>query len=144
FVGNAGTDTVVVRIRDNLPTANAGPDRTGSEGSAVSFSGSGTDVEGALTYSWTFGDGGPATGANVSHAYADEGTYTATLTVTDSGGQAVGDTAVVTVSNVAPTANAGPARSGDEGAPITFLGSATDPGVNDVLTYSWTFGDGGT
>ena len=36
------------------------------------------------TFSWTFGDGGSATGDTVTHSYASAGVFTATLTVTDS------------------------------------------------------------
>ena len=56
---------------------------------AVTFSASATDPEGApLSYAWSFGDGGSATGANVSHTYA-AGSYTATLTVSDGALQTV-------------------------------------------------------
>ena len=34
------------------------------------------------TYSWTFGDGGSSTAASPNHTYADDGTYTVSLTVT--------------------------------------------------------------
>src|SRR5207247_1568250 len=57
----------------------AGPPVTGTEGAAVAFGGSGSaDPDGAaLSYLWDFGDGSPtATGAQVSHVYADNGTYT--------------------------------------------------------------------
>jgi serine protease len=37
----------------------------------------------ALSYDWTFGDGGSATGATTAHTYAAGGTYTVTLTVSD-------------------------------------------------------------
>jgi hypothetical protein len=40
----------------------------------------------SLTFFWNFGDGNNATGANVSHAYNATGTYTITLTATDSFG----------------------------------------------------------
>jgi hypothetical protein len=36
------------------------------------------------TFTWTFGDGGTATGDTVSHSYGSAGVFTATLTVTDS------------------------------------------------------------
>ena len=39
-----------------------------------------------VSYEWSFGDGKKASGANVTHTYAANGTYTITLTVTDSGG----------------------------------------------------------
>ncbi len=39
-----------------------------------------------VNYTWDFGDGTNASGANVTHTYAANGTYIITLTVTDSGG----------------------------------------------------------
>ena len=46
-----------------------------------------SDPESALaSYSWTFGDGGVAEGAQPSHGYAAAGSYDVTLTVTDAGG----------------------------------------------------------
>ena len=55
---------------------------------ACSFNGSGSSDPGGgiASYAWTFGDGGTATGATPSHAYQDAGSYTASLTVTDSTG----------------------------------------------------------
>ncbi len=41
---------------------------------------------GALTYYWTFGDGGTSTAFEPSHAYADTGNYMVTLTVTNAYG----------------------------------------------------------
>src|SRR5262249_33672507 len=41
-----------------------------------------------------------------------------------------------------PTASAGPNLTGNEGSPIAFTGTAS--GGTGTLSYSWTFGDGGT
>jgi len=45
----------------------------------------------------------------------------------------------VIVNNVAPTVNAGPDQTVNEGNTVTLNGSASDPGVNDHLTYQWTY-----
>ncbi len=73
---------------NQAPTAAITGPPTAVAGTPVSFSGSGsTDPDGSITtYAWTFGDGGTATGANVSHTFAAAGTFTVRLTVTDNGG----------------------------------------------------------
>jgi PKD repeat protein len=70
------------------PTANAGGPYSGTAGTAVSFSGSGSsDPQGeALTYAWNFGDGSTGTGVAPSHTYAAPGTYTVGLVVTNTSG----------------------------------------------------------
>ncbi|GIF52353.1 glucose/arabinose dehydrogenase [Asanoa ferruginea] len=77
-------------VTDNAPpviTASGNP-TTGTTPLVVEFSGTATDEEGdnPLTYAWDFGDGGTANTANASHTYTTPGTFTATLTVTDSRG----------------------------------------------------------
>ena len=54
----------------------------------IHFNGSGSyDPDGTIvSYLWTFGDGNNATGATPTHTYAQNGTYTVTLTVADNGG----------------------------------------------------------
>ena len=135
---------VVVAPPNQPPTANAGPDQTENEGASVSFDGSGsTDPNGTIiSYSWTFGDGGAGSGATITHTYADDGVYTATLMVTDNNGATNTDTAVITISNVAPTAASGGPYNGVVNQAVSFTGSVTDPGTLDTHTYSWDFGDG--
>jgi len=143
--GGTDTDTATITVNNVAPVANAGANQAGPEGSAISFSGSATDVGTAdtFTYAWTFGDGGTGTGATPNHTYTEDGTYTATLTVTDDDGASDSDSAVVTVTNVAPTITAinGPATLA-EGSPGAYSATATDPGASDILTYNWSFGDG--
>ncbi|MEV5965478.1 ThuA domain-containing protein [Kribbella sp. NPDC051952] len=65
----------------------------------VDFTAAATDPEGdlPLTYAWSFGDGGTATGATVSHTYTTAGSFTATATVTDARGAAGTAKTVITV-----------------------------------------------
>jgi PKD repeat protein len=55
------------------------------------------DGKSIVSYEWNFGDGKNASGANVTHEYAANGTYTITLKVTDSGGLSNSTTRSVTV-----------------------------------------------
>lgn len=70
------------------PTANAGGPYSGTVGAAINFSGTGSsDPQGqTLTYAWNFGDSATGTGASPSHTYSSVGTYTVSLTVTDTSG----------------------------------------------------------
>lgn len=66
---------------------------------AIFFDGSDTtDPDGdAMVFAWDFGDGGTDEGAAVEYAYAEDGVYTATLTVTDAAGNVAEQSIVITV-----------------------------------------------
>src|SRR5262249_38408149 len=138
------TTSVVVSSPTSAPVANAGLDRTTSEGTSLAFTGTVTGGSNPMTYLWTWGDGTTSNTQNPSHAFPDNGTYTVTFKVTDAQSRTSQDTMVVTVSNVAPTVSAGGPYNSAPGTAITFNPTVTDPGVNDALTYAWNFGDGTT
>jgi PKD repeat protein len=79
----------------------------------VTFVGSGTtdpDTGDLITaYDWSFGDGGRASGVEVTHVFTTSGAHGATLTVTDSSGR-IG-TVRVPVIVLAPTSFAMPTTS---------------------------------
>ena len=117
------------------------------EGSELEVSGVFGDVGLLDTHEATvdWGDGGPPEPAEVvrpgaettgtltgRHVYADEGTYTATVTVTDDDGGVGTDTFEVFVGNVAPTIEYfGPGSDPFEGQVASVVATFTDLGIEE-------------
>lgn len=145
--------------QDNLaPMADAGPDRTGEEGSPVQLNGVVWDDGGQAAASWsyepldgvdegaacTFGDtAAPSTTVTCT----DDGRYRVMLTADDGANWPVSDSAVVTLENVAPTLDLGGTedwavyRAGES---LDLGATFTDPGANDTHTCTVTWDDGTT
>lgn len=89
--GHTAVATAAVTISSDAPTAaftfTQVPPNSDHR---VSFDGSGSSAIPGRTitsYSWNFGDGFTGTGVSTTHPYIAAGTYTVTLTVTDSAGK---------------------------------------------------------
>ncbi|WP_246856052.1 PKD domain-containing protein [Nocardioides xinjiangensis] len=144
-----GTVIVEEPAADNQPpTADPFVDpRQGSAPLYVHFEANATDPDGDdLTYLWDFGQGdGPSDQSTAAHAhvtYADPGSYTATLTVSDGEGGTYEEEFEITVTGEAPrvTATATP-TSGRAPLVVGFSGTAEDD-QGGAITYQWDFGDG--
>lgn len=130
--------------------------------STFEFNGVASDPNGdTLTYTWNFGDGNQATGANVAHTYTGNGQFTPTLVVSD--GQfndsyqlapiqlGVAPTATINLVNgsttLVPTVEPDPLTGQDRlivrnafkaGDTISFTGIGNDPdGTLTNNSYSW-------
>ncbi|MDA1093838.1 MAG: PKD domain-containing protein [Acidobacteria bacterium] len=107
----------------------------------------GRSIVSIVSYAWTFGDGGTASGATVSHGFDVAGSYQVTLTITDDRGAVGTTTNAVTVSTSLPAVSFVFSPSSPAiGAPVFINASAsraTVPG-RTLVTYDWTFGDGST
>lgn len=108
-----------------------------------------SDTDGSIVaYNWNFGDGTTGAGQQISHVYATDGNFPATLTVTDDDGEqhtSIAQIIAVAVANVAPTAVFGvDINSGNNPLTVNFnsVGSADSDG--SIATYDWDFGDGTT
>jgi len=112
----------------------------------VSFTGSGTDIDGyIISYQWNFNDGSTSTQQNPSHIFTTQGTYIVTLTVTDDKSATATDIITITVKEkpnqlptVSPTANP---VNGVQPLNVYFTGIASDPD-GYISSYLWDFNDG--
>ena len=138
------------------PTVDAGPDAAAAaEGATVTLAGSVTDPDDATpTIAWSATSGtGVDAGATCTFTDAssptssvsctDDGTWTLTLTADDGTNPPVSDSLILSVTNAAPMADAGPDQFVTIGdtvslAPATF----TDAGSNDTHTATIDWGDG--
>ena len=134
---NTATAAVTITLpppSNQSPIANAGGPYTGTAGQTVAFNGAGSsDPDGdLLSYVWDFGDQISGTGATPTHAYATEGTFHVTLTVSDGrGGTAIAKVDAVIAPpiqiNHPPTASATIPTTGLVSSSLTFTGIGSDP-----------------
>lgn len=97
-----------------------------------------------LSFYWIFGDGKTSTEPVATHLYEEGGTYTVTLTVTDSSGLDC-DTATTTQTirvNTPPQAAFSYPESLCVGNEIVFDASETQDDTSSDLSYLWDLGDG--
>jgi DNA/RNA endonuclease G (NUC1) len=133
---------IAVESNTRPPVAAVNGPYTASEGSSVAMSAAAsTDPDNdALTYDWSFGDGGTATGVSPSHVYTQDGSYTVRLIATDVRGLADTVTTTATIGNVAPSIAAFAGATLLPGELYTATGSFTDPGA-DSWSATADYGD---
>src|SRR2546427_3815262 len=110
-------------------------------GTSLTFSAQATGGPGGFTdYAWTFGDGATGSRTQVAHAFAQPGSYQASVTVTDTNGGTASGSVSVTISNIQVTASGTPA-SGNTDTSFAFSATATGGG-GEPLAHPRGFGDG--
>jgi len=137
------------------PTVEAGGELAGIEGHPVAFVAEFSDPDpethGAVI-DWGDGtvepgvvaeSGGSGT-VSGTHAYVENGPYTATVTVYDTQGGSGADTAPVTVANAAPVVGAitAPLDPVQLGSAVSAAAAFIDAGILDTHVASWAWGDG--
>jgi PKD repeat protein len=142
-----GTTTSTVNISNVAPIIDSlTGDNHGDEGSLLSWNVIWSDpgLTDSHTILWEPGDGsGPIAGGNTfSHSYQDQGSYTLSVTITDNDSGSSTDSLSVSIDNHPPILSDLIAPNGGEGQILAFSITVEDPGPNDILSYSWDFGDG--
>jgi hypothetical protein len=143
-------DPVVIGFQLNsAPTVAAGGPYTVAEGSSTTLSATGNDPDGdTLAYAWDLDGNGTFETAGQSVSFsADDGPASATVTVRATDGAATTTAqAVVTVTNVPPTATFTAPGSASAGFPFTLsLGSVVDRSAADTsagFDYAFDCGSG--
>ncbi len=113
---------------------------TGDEGDTLAFGAVVTDVAAgdvaSLVVTWSWGDGtADDTGTSVTHVWADDGTWTVTVTVDDQDGGVTTQTSSMVVSNVDPTITSAAPTSALQGVLYTYAPTVSDPG-DEVFAWS--------
>ncbi|MGD8565962.1 MAG: PKD domain-containing protein, partial [Candidatus Bathyarchaeota archaeon] len=114
-------------------------------GDTVTFNASNSyDPDGTITiYNWNFGDGSNGTGIITTHSYADSGTFSVILTVTDNDELSDSMTTNITVLNRVPVASfSESAVSVLTGESISFNASSSFDLDGSIVSFWWDFGDG--
>lgn len=145
---------MIRQLGGSPPIADAGGPYDGVEGTSIVFTASGsTDPDGdPVTFRWDFdNDGIWDTGWSddpvAEHTYGDDYTGVARVEVSDGTGTDIAS-AVVTVLNVAPTADIDTIQGPNphfilpEIHSVSFMGNYSDPGWLDSHTSTWDVGDG--
>ena len=133
--GGIASSSVTVRVsvvvENQRPTARAGGESTDADGRIIN-------------YKWDFGDETSDEGPNPvqTHVYADNGTFTVRLTVTDNEGATGDATLQVTVEDVEPVVILGTVAPANEGDEVRITGTFADVGVEDTHSASIAWGDG--
>jgi hypothetical protein len=145
--GGSDQATTQVTVLNVLPTPTiTGAPATSPEGTALTLGSTVSDpgpLDTVYTYAWTVTkDGKPfATGTGTALTFTpdDDGTYVATLTVTDRDGGVGTTSRTIAVTDVMPTASLTGPASGTVGQSLAFQGNFTDPGPLDSQneTFAW-------
>ena len=132
---SAGANSITQEVTVTNPIAApvAGFSATPTDLTATfTFTGSGDN----LAYEWNFGDTNISTDPNPTHVYVVAGTYSVTLTVSNSvGANSITQEVTVTDPIAAPIA-------GFSAIPTNLSVAFTTTASGDNLTYLWDFGDG--
>jgi PKD repeat protein len=94
-----------------------------------------------VQYSWNFGDGATANGAQVTHVFAAAASYQVVLTAVDDAGQRITPTHQVTIGSGSPSAVLVVSKTGGNNVQADGSGS-TSQGGTTISNYTFNFGDG--
>lgn len=147
-ISQVSTQITVQTADDLAPVASFTTSATTGEAPLdISFdAASSSDDNGIVSYNWDFGDGSAiVTGVSVSHRFENAGDYVVTLTVTDAAGQSSQQTkqiSIQAIEDLAPVASFTTTASSGEAPLVVSFDASSSSDDNEIVSYSWDFGDG--
>lgn len=152
----SGTRTVIVTVTDGngvtatrtvsevvnsrlalAPTASPNPVTVGR---VISFNAGASGGVSPITCTWTFGDGGTATGCSATHTYSRAGTFVVSVTATDPNNFDANATVSERVNPPPQVSATASPRTTNVGVAVSFFATASE-GTGSFL-FVWDFGDG--
>ena len=147
--GGSSTASSTVTVANVPPAVSLQVSGTPDEGSTLTFTASVTDTANdTFSTHWDFGDGSNAdtssstsTSVNEQHVFADNGSYTVGVAVTDADGATASASTPMTIANVPPTVTAGTLAPPVYATQSVLLtATATDPSAADAAAgFSYDF-----
>lgn len=142
YVPGVNGDTCVVRKEATVevPLSAKFDVQAGCLNAPVCFTDMSTTTAGTniTSWQWNFGDANTSAVQHPCHTYANPGTYTVTLTISD--GTCNSSVSKTLTIDSLPTAAFSFPQPGCENTPILF----SDLSFSNINAWSWQFGDGGT
>ncbi len=146
-VSTCQTTADITLFPNQAPICDAGGPYYAVLGDLVQFDGTASyDPDGTIAaYAWAFGDGSSGVGPTPTHRYTTPGDFPVTLCVTDDDAvtRCCPTFASIHIGNIPPFCDAGGPYAGAAGEPVAFDGSGSYDPDGVIVTYRWTFGDGG-
>ncbi len=137
------TQTIIINPQPTGVTYTINSSNQCLNGNSFTFTTNASVASGTVSYAWNFGDGATASLQNPTHSYAAAGTYQVKLVITTNNGcmDSITQTATVYLQPVAgfTTNNNAQCLSNNH-----FAFTNTSTVSSGSISYSWTFGDGGT
>ena len=146
--GHTVTDNADLTVTNVAPTATINAPSPVNSGASftVQLNGGtdlGTNDIPALQYAFDCGDGGGFNAFDVatsrSCTASQPNSQTVKGRIRDQDGGETEYSTTVSVNNAAPVANAGGAKTGTEGSPVTLNGTGSTDSDGTITTYAWTY-----
>ncbi len=140
--GDTASAEVIVQVQGIAPLAAfAVSELMVLTGQDVTFTDGSLDQDGIIaSWAWAFGDQQTSTSVDPVHQYADDGTYTVRLTVTDDHGLQSHVEQEIVVLNRGPTVSIQGASATSIGDDVVFQAIADDPD-GTIASVLWQIGD---